>query len=140
MSFAHLYKYQWRAHFKDGSVLRQFDADGTQHRFAELEERANRQFGHPAPKRPDCEIDYLEVTGLPQPVVVAFPPGATPIVFTRVRRDRDTAGNEVECRWHYFGFEQFAPNDPCTALRTFLVVHEPSGLVSLEFTDETSRD
>ena len=120
--------------------MRQFDFDGTQHKFDELWQRKG-------------DIDYLEVIGVfpkpepcmgcklvlpsnPIPLIINFPEGADPIIFERARRDWDTSGNQIDYRWSYFGYKRLVEEK---IQKVFLVVHHLDGVVSIEYDDATTR-
>jgi hypothetical protein len=116
--FANTYPYKWHAHLHDGTIINQFDPDGTQHKFTELEAKAS-------------ELDYLQITGVSHPIVMNIPPGSKPIIFERVRATKDGV-NDVTERYHYFGFELLGK-------KTFLVIHGVTGLISIEYDDTVTR-
>lgn len=125
VSFRDRYKYVWTGHFLDGSFLHQFDEDGTQHTLAELEAKTEL-------------LDYIEVTGLPLPLIVNIPKSSKPVIFERRRVETDGV-NEIQYTWYYFGWHL---KTDASEAKSFLVVHEQNGqclLVSLEFDDAVSR-
>ena len=115
--FENSYPFKWHAHLNDGRIIHQFDK-GVQHKFTELE--AAQEL-----------IDYVQITGLAQPIVINFPIGAKPIIFERVRSTQDGSNNDTE-RFHYFGFE-------LNGNKTLLVIHGSTRIVSLEYDDSVTR-
>ena len=122
--FAKNFPYRWIAHFKDGSALFQFPPQtAIQNKFDDLWVRKD-------------DIDYLEISGLRYPVVINFPDGADPIIFERVRRDSDTAGNVVHAHWNYFGYKVLIEG---RSQKVLFVIHRPTGILSIEFDDSKTR-
>lgn len=115
--FENNYPYKWIAHLYSGAKISQFE-NGVQHKFTELEKRFE-------------ELDYLQITGLPLPVVINLPHGAKPIIFERVRATNDGVNDLME-RFYYFGYQH-------EGKKTFLVVHSATGVLSVEFDDSTTR-
>lgn len=116
------YPFQWRAHFYDGAILNQFDDDAehTQHKFNELEARA-------------ADIDFIEIVGLPMPLVMNLPKNSTPIIFDRIRRSKTVGADDTnQERWTFFGYEN-------NGHKSFIVIHHATGLVSIEYNESTIR-